>query len=161
MAASEPSELLGVVNYVRNPRAPGEEPLEFVSEEEARSTMQTLPGREASITNARGIHTSLDREGFQLVSHVSAIKDFDGIELDPARNETYTEELCDLLQAETGASLVIPLGGAKQRFGERAAEQLASLVNAKPARYPHADNTDASSDTQIKMFVDCRIGRNS
>ncbi len=142
-----------VINYVRNPPAPGEEQLRFYSEAEELSTMQTLPGREVRITDARGLETSLDREGFGLFPHCSRIADFDGIELDPERNARYMEELCELLQTVTGAARVLMLSGAKQRFGEAATEQLAPLVNAKPARYPHADNTDASSEGQISMFT--------
>ena len=64
------------------PHLPAKHPSNFVSEAEEKSTMQTLPGREMSIINARGVETSLDREGFRLVQHVSAIRDFDGIESD-------------------------------------------------------------------------------
>lgn len=151
-AVERPAYVTATVNYVCNPPAPGEEQLEFVSEAEENSTMQTLPGREVRISNARPLATSLDAEGFKLLSHRSAITDFDGIELDQELNAQYMEELCELLKEETGASSVIMLGGAKQRFGESATDKLAPLLNAKPARYPHADNTDESSRGQIKMF---------
>ena len=146
------------VNYVRNPPTAGADQLEFVSEAEETSTMQTRPGRAVWVEDARSLGSSLDREGFRLVSHKSAISDFDGIELDPVANATYMEELSLLLTRETGASQVIALGGAKQRFSESATDKLAPLVNAKPARYPHADNTDASSRGQIKMFVETVAG---
>lgn len=156
MATEQMSESIrqvrALVNYVCNPPAPGEDLLTFFSEAEKSSTMQTLPGREMEITDARGQTTSLDREGFRLVSHRSAIDDFEGIELDPGRNAGYMAELLQLLTAETGAARVIMLSGAKQRFGEAATEQLAPLVNARPARYPHADNTDASSAQLIEIF---------
>lgn len=58
-----------------------------------------------------------------------------------------------MLREETGASVVIPLGGAKQRFVESAVDKLAPLVNAKPARYPHADNTDESSAGLVAAFA--------
>jgi hypothetical protein len=145
-------QVRAAVNYVCNPPAPGEDKLVFFSEAEENSTMQTLPGRKVTITDARGRVTSLDREGFRLVSHRSAIDDFEGIELDPDRNASYMAELLQLLAEETGAARVMMLSGAKQRFGEAATEQLAPLVNAKPARYPHADNTDASSAQLIKVF---------
>jgi hypothetical protein len=145
-------QVRAVVNYVCNPPGPGDDPLTFFSEAEENSTMQTLPGREVIITDARDLETSLDREGFRLVRHRSAIDEFEGIELDPDRNARYMEELLQLLTNETGAARVIMLSGAKQRFGEAATEQLAPLVNARPARYPHADNTDASSAMQIEMF---------
>lgn len=143
----------GVVNYVCNPSTDTAAPLEFYSDEEERSTMQTLPGREVWVRDARLLPTSLDREGFLLASHRSAITDFDGIELDPVRNTRYVEEVNQMLVDVIGASRVLMLGGAKQRFGESATDKLAPLVNAKPARYPHADNTDDSSVALIDMFA--------
>ena len=50
-----------------------------------------------------------------------------------------------LLAEVTGAQKVLLLGGGKKRYGESATPELSPLQNAKPARYPHADNTDASS----------------
>jgi hypothetical protein len=49
------------VNDVRNPRPAGAEPLTFVTEDEARSTMQTLPGCPVWIDDVRGEPTALDR----------------------------------------------------------------------------------------------------
>ena len=46
---------------------------------------------------------------------------------------------------------------ARSAIGETATEKLSPLRNAKPARYPHADNTDTSSAELIGMigaFVD-------
>ena len=45
------------------------------------------------------------------------------------------------------------LGGGKKRYGESETEKLESLSNAKPARYPHADNTDASSVELVDMLA--------
>ena len=43
------------VNYIRNPPAePATTSSKFVTEDEERSTMRTLPGRTVWITNARG-----------------------------------------------------------------------------------------------------------
>ncbi|MFT4518048.1 MAG: hypothetical protein ACI9JM_000425 [Halioglobus sp.] len=148
----------GAVNYIRNPPASDDEQLTFFSEAEENSTMLTLPGREVWIRNGRELASTLDREGFKLISHQSAISDFDGIELDPTTSSQYMEELGALVVKETGAVQVIGLGGAKQRFSEGATDKLAPLFNAKPARYPHADNTDTSSAQQIKMFVEAIAG---
>ncbi len=142
------------VNYIRNRPGPGEPPLTFVSEAEENSTMQTLPGERTWIANARGGGATLAKEGFQLVAHRSAVTALNNIELEPEANNTYTTELCALIEDITGAARTFALGGAKQRFSESATEQLAPLKNAKPARYPHADNTDASSAGQIKFFVE-------
>lgn len=136
------------VNYVRNPRPPGAEPLTFVTEAEERSTMQTLPGRAVWFHDVRGEGTSLDREGFVLVEHTSAIADFDRIEEDPAVDRAYIDEMTDLLARVTEADRVIMLGGGKKRYGESATAKLAPLKNAKPARYPHGDVTDRSGPEQ-------------
>ena len=45
------------------------------------------------------------------------------------------------------------LGGGKKRFGESATDKLAPLLNAKPARYPHADNTDASAAGLVDLIL--------
>jgi hypothetical protein len=144
------------INYVRNRPAPGEV-LEFVTEAEERSTMVTRPGEVMTIADARELAPSLDREGFELVRHVSSIEDFDRIQEDPAVDQRYIEEMTGLLADITGAARVFMLGGGKKRYGEAATDKLAPLNNAKPARYPHADNTDGSATglvEMIAMFVD-------
>jgi hypothetical protein len=140
------------VNYIRNPPGPSDDVLEFVTEDETQSTMVTLPGEPMWITNARGLTTDVDREGFVLVPHVSAVADFGAIQVDPVVDQQYIDEMSDLLTEVTGASKVVFLGGGKKRFGESAVDQLASLKNAKPARYPHADNTDASATAMAELF---------
>jgi hypothetical protein len=134
------------VNYVRNaPAADDGTVLEFVTEDESRSTMETLPGRIVHIADARELDTDLDREGFVLVHHESAVDDFDRIQEDPAADQQYIAEITDLVARVTGATQVVMLGGGKKRYGESELDKLAPLMNAKPARYPHADNTDESS----------------
>ena len=136
------------VNYVRNPPTEGEPPLTFVTEAEELSTMVTRPGRLVEIHDVRGVDTSLDTEGFVLVPHRSTVADFDSIEEDPAVDRLYIEEMTNLLGEVTGATRVIMLGGGKKRYGESAVDKLAPLKNAKPARYPHGDVTDASALAQ-------------
>jgi hypothetical protein len=140
------------INYVRNPPPPGAAVLEFVTEDEARNTMVTLPGRPMPITDARGVPTDLDREGFVLVEHVSAVADFHRLQEDPAVDAQYVEETAALLTELTGAARVLVLGTGKKRYGESAVDRLAPLKNAKPARYPHADNTDASAENLAALF---------
>jgi hypothetical protein len=155
VVASERQSRPGVdaeVNYVRNPPEPAGRVLEFVTEDETRSTMQTLPGRPVRITSARGVATELDREGFVLVPHVSSVTEFDLVQEDLSVDQQYGEEMRDLLRDVTGAARVIMLGGAKKRYGEGATDRLATLLNAKPARYPHADNTDVSAAGLIELF---------
>jgi len=142
------------VNYVRNPRGPGEEALTFVSADETRSTMETLPGREVWIHDLRGTETSLDREGFVLAEHVSAVADFEAIQEDPAVDQTYIDEMCELFVAVTGADRALMLTGAKKRYGEAEAEKLARLTgHVTPARYPHRDVTDVSGPVQAAGIV--------
>ncbi len=88
-----------------------------------------------------------------LVRHVSAVEDFDQIQVDPAVDARYIDEITDLLARTTGASRVFMLGGGKKRYGESATEKLEALSNAKPARYPHADNTDTSSVELVEMLA--------
>jgi hypothetical protein len=145
--------ILGIVNYIRNPPAQDSDRLEFVTEAEEHSTMQTLPGREVTIRDARTVSPSLDREGFQLVPHVSSVSDFDLIEADEVTDAEYSAEMTELLTRVTGAATVVMLGGGKKRYGEKAADRLASLTNAKPARYPHADNTDESAAALAELFA--------
>jgi len=145
------------VNYVRNPPSNGEAVLEFVTEAEERSTMQTLPGRRVPILDTRGIATELDRDGFVLVDHVSAVTDFALIQEDPIVDQQYIDETTELLATLVAASRVFMLGGGKKRYGESATEKLAPLSNAKPARYAHADNTDTSAIGLVELvaqFVD-------
>ncbi len=105
----------------------------------------------------RSLQTDLDREGFVLVSHTSSIVDFDLIQDDPEADQRYIDEMTELLAQVTGASQAFMLGRGKRRYGEGATDKLAALSNAKPARYPHADNTDESATGLVEMvdaFVD-------
>ena len=140
------------INYVRNPPPAGGSVLEYVTEDEALNTMVTLPGRPMPITDARGLPTHLDREGFLLVEHVSAITDFHRLQEDPVVDAQYVEETAAMLAELTGAARVLMLGSGKKRYGESAVDRLAPLKNAKPARYPHADNTDASAENLAGLF---------
>lgn len=148
----ERSHVEAEINYVRNPPAPGGTVLEYVTEDESRNTMITLPGQRMTITDARGMETDLDREGFRLVRHVSAIEDFHQIQAAPAVDAQYVDEIAAMLTDLTGAARVILLGGGKKRYGESAVDRLAPLSNAKPARYPHADNTEASAQQLAELF---------
>ena len=104
------------------------------------------------ITNARGLTTDVDGEGFVLVPHVSHVADFGAIQVDPEVDQQYIDEMTVLLIEVTGAAKVVFLGGGKKRYGEPAVDELAALKNAKPARYPHADNTDASAAELADLF---------
>ena len=135
----------GEVNYIRNPPPPGEAALTFVTEDETQSTMATLPGKPVWIRDMRGTPTSLDAEGFALVSHTSQVADFNRIEEDPEVDQLYIGEMTSLLQQITGAAMVIMQGGGKKRYGPAAKDRLKGLNNALPALYPHGDTTDSSA----------------
>jgi hypothetical protein len=134
-----------LVNYIRNPVEPGQPALTFVTERDDESTMITLPGREVLFHDMRGQDPSLDREGFQLVHHTTAVDDLHRIEEDPATDQLYIDEMTALLKDLTGASVVIMQGGGKKRYGSAARDRLTGLTNALPALYPHGDTTDASA----------------
>lgn len=132
------------VFYLRNPAPAAAEPPTFVTEDEGRSTMVVTPGEEVVLHDLRGAETSLDREGFVLVPHTSAVPDFHAVEEDPAVDRQYLEEMEAFVAELTGADRVLMLGGGKKRYGESATDRLAGLTNARPARYVHGDVTDVS-----------------
>src|ERR1044071_2451952 len=136
------------VNYVE---AGDGTALRFVTEDESRSTMRTR-ATEVWIDDLRGREDDLDHEGFVLVPRESAVADFGRIEEDPEIDAAYGDEMAALLRELTGATQVIMLGGGKKRFGEAATAALAPLKNAKPARYPHADNTDRSATAMVRAM---------
>ncbi len=152
-AAGQVDRVRAEINYVSNPPQAGDATLRFVTEDDDQSTMRTTPGRPMWIENARGMSTDLDREGFLLVPHVTAVADLDAIEEDQAVDQLYSDEMASLLREVTGASQVIMTGGGKKRYGESATDKWSRLANAKPARYPHADNTDASSRWLAEMMA--------
>lgn len=158
--AQDALEVTAEVNYIRNRRSSAAEPkLEFVTEQESLSTMQTLPGEAMAIRSARGLATSLDREGFVLVPHVSQVEDFRLIEEDAEVDQLYSDEMALLLREVTGGVFAMMLGGGKKRFGESATDLLAPLINAKPARYAHADNTDESAQELFARITEAAGGR--
>lgn len=82
---------------------------------------------------------SLDHEGFQLVRHTSAVRDY----LDSAQLEqVYFAEICDLIRAATGARAVAIAAMPFVRFSERSAKS-GQLTNSRPARFVHIDYGDA------------------
>ena len=142
------------INYVRNPVRGSESPLTFVTEHEDQSTMITTPGMPVWIGDVRGQETSLDREGFMLVRHVSAVEDLHRIEEAPEVDQLYINEMTKLLKDLTGASVIIMQGGGKKRYGPTAGEKLSGLKNALPALYPHGDTTDRSARELAEMILE-------
>ncbi len=105
---------------------------------------------------------SLDREGFVLASHTSAVADF----FDPAQvRETYMRELEDLLVRLTGAVKVVASPGGVLRRSERSPE-FGKGGSTVPARFAHCDysGNPAGSSFWIEKMLPAdesreRIGR--
>jgi hypothetical protein len=93
------------------------------------------------IADARGSGTTLDQEGFRLVSHRSAVADFGDRE---AVNAVHRREIVDLVSALSGADLVVVNSPGVLRFSEKSA-QSGALDNSRPARFAHVDISDATA----------------
>lgn len=90
-----------------------------------------------TVHDARPIREQLDleRDGFMLVDHKSAVTDF--------RNAdevlwVYRDEISELISGLTGADLVAVTQGVL-RWGERAVESGTATINSRPARFVHVD----------------------
>jgi hypothetical protein len=146
MVVESPYEVRAEVNYLHNRVDDSGSALEFWSEEDARSTMIITPGTSVLVRDVRPIRDtlSLDENGFVLVDHASAVSNLEVLQAHPLVDQHYAHEMADLLAEVTGADLVVVMSAAKKRYGEGEVDKLSTLPNAKPARYPHADNTDTS-----------------
>jgi hypothetical protein len=150
-----PAGVHATVNYIVPPAGDGGPMPAFVTEDEARSTMQTQPTTvfvtDARAAEAQGVRFDLDCEGFGLFAHASRVGDFHRIEEDDEVDHRYIEEVVALVGDLSGASLVITMTPPKKRYGEDARDKLAGLANAKPARFPHVDFSDASAAEALRM----------
>ena len=93
------------------------------------------------VLDGRAAATAIDREGFQLVSHSSAVRDFRDRE-EVAR--VHMREIEELVQAETGADFVHVGAPGLLRFSERSG-LAGSLNNSMPARFAHIDISDGTA----------------
>jgi hypothetical protein len=110
---------------------------------------------------------ALDREGFALVPHRSAIANFRDLE---DVNRKAPGEIADLMRALTGAEAVAMVGIPLLRFGERSPDS-GQLNNSQPARFSHIDASDARArltaeqlrpkdiDRPIRRFAQFNIWR--
>jgi len=96
--------------------------------------------RRVTFHNARGWANppSLDREGFTLVPHRTAVRDFGN--RDEARS-VYGREVEDLIRELTGAKRVVGYGGGHMRFSPRS-DRYKTGANSQPAHFPHVDCTN-------------------
>ncbi|WP_226015764.1 CmcJ/NvfI family oxidoreductase [Novosphingobium sp. FKTRR1] len=93
------------------------------------------------LTDGRAQPGLLDREGFALVPHVSAVEDF----TDAAQVAAiHSAEIVALLLAQTGADQVIVTSPGIVRFSE-ASGRAGSRDNSHPARFVHVDATAQTS----------------
>ena len=128
----------GQINYLAEM---GERP-RYYANDHSRDVL-TLDPRTVDIEDARAsrIAPSLEREGFQLVAHRSAVADFRDSEqvagIHPA-------EIEKLLLEVTGADRVVVSGSGVLRFGERSPDS-GRLNNSYPARFIHIDISDKTA----------------
>jgi hypothetical protein len=90
-----------------------------------------------TVHDARDIRERLDleRDGFILVDHKSALTNFRDAD---AMQRVYQPEIRELITELTGADLVAVTQGVL-RWGERAAESGTATINSRPARFVHVD----------------------
>ena len=113
----------------------------------------------ARVVNARGVDPApeLEREGFELVRHRSAIADF----RDPAQGERHIDEIRELLLGVSGGDAVAVTPHGVLRFSERSPES-GRLDNSRPARFVHVDVSDATAAVfaaQANPHPDRRVRR--
>ena len=114
----------------------------------SRTNMQFTP-HTMRIHDARAIEDllSLDREGFVVVRHRSAVATSRDLAL---LGRDYHAEMATLLRALTGARDVLPQRtGLLLRFGERSSEH----GSAKPARFAHLDYTIEWAHRFVDLFT--------
>jgi hypothetical protein len=106
-----------------------------------------LKPAEMDITDARGLDTDLDREGFVLVHHASAVSDFTDLD---AVVKVHTGEIADLLKRVSGCDHVDVMPRGTLRFSERLGEN-DKHDNSNPARMAHVDmSKEASAEARAR-----------
>jgi hypothetical protein len=126
-----------VINYL----APMEVRPRYHANDASRDVL-TLDPREMPIIDMRDAANAptLDRNGFQLVQHKSAVEDF----ADGAGGELYRQEVHDLILALSGADAVVVTSPGILRFSEQSAKS-GKLDNSRPARFIHIDISDTTA----------------
>ena len=125
-----------MINYV----ARGKHRMRYFANDSTRDTV-VIAAEAMPIHEAREIDPQLDREGFTLLPHRSAVTDFaDGEQV--AR--VHPQEIADLLQQATGADRVVVTGTGVLRFAEKSSLS-GALDNSRPARFAHVDVSDTTA----------------
>lgn len=99
-----------------------------------------LNPRTVGIFDGRQSPPSLDREGFELISHRSKVSDFRAAEA----QDLHKKEIEDLIVSLTGADMAIVNSPGVLRFGEKSPES-GKLNNSRPARFIHIDVNDETA----------------
>ena len=94
-----------------------------------------LKPAEVTICDARGRGCEIDREGFTLVEHQSAVADLTDLD---AVAKVHSGEIAELLKRVTGCDEVVMTPFGILRFSEKSGENEAH-DNSHPARFVHVD----------------------
>ena len=132
--------------------AGGDRWLQFWINDASRTNMVSAP-HGVTMRDARPIadRLDLDREGFRLVPHRSAVRDY----RDPADVAKHQpRELEELVKEITGAAKVFGIG-PMLRFGDHSPEN-EGRFNSKPAHFVHADFVDESIHWFFDRWPDVR-----
>ena len=134
------TRVAGEVNYIgemtERPR--------FYANDHSRDFLN-LDARTVQIEDVRrnSAPPSLQREGFCLVGHRTAVRDF----RDPAEiMRTHYPEIQELLLEQTGADKVVVTAPGVLRFAESSPDS-GRFNNSRPARFIHIDVSDATAQT--------------
>lgn len=113
----------------------------FHANDHSRDVLDIEP-RWMQVANGRSIDPppALEREGFELVRHRSAIAAF----RDPDVGDRHVSEIRQLLLEVSGADAVAVTPRGVLRFSERSADS-GRLDNSRPARFVHVDVSDATA----------------
>jgi hypothetical protein len=133
-----PRTVRGVVNYTGAMR----ERARFYAVDHSRDNLVLEPTT-VPIEDARDMDDKprLDREGFTLVPHASAVSNFrDAAEVARVNGP----EVERLIVALTGADIAVCNSPGVLRFGERSPD-VGTLVNSYPARFIHIDVSDTAA----------------
>jgi hypothetical protein len=112
----------------------------YYANDHSRDVLDIAPV-EMEIADARARSTMLDRTGFTLLEHESAVADFADRTALEAR---YRPEIIELVTALSGADRVLVSSPGILRFSERSA-QSGVLDNSRPARFAHVDVSDPTA----------------
>jgi hypothetical protein len=115
----------------------------YHANDHARDTV-VIEAQPMAIANARGLLTSLDGQGFVLVDHQSSVVDFTDR---AAVGAKHPREIVALIEAQTGADVVMVTAPGILRFSERSGKA-GTLDNSMPARFAHID---VSAQTAVQL----------